>query len=418
MGEKRLIQETAALDKKGNLVLPEAVLNQLGLSDLNDVKIMVKGNQVEILPNIHSLAKVYIEPTAKCNLSCKTCIRNTWNETMGEMDIEVFDSLIQQLKKFNGLQTIMFGGFGEPTHHSRIIYMIKKAKALGVKVEITTNGTLLDEEMIRGLFEGQLDTLWISFDGTDDEKFDEVREGASFTDVLERLKLLKRISNSYDHEIQLGIAFVAMKSNVKELANLHRLISRVGAKKALISNVLPYDRNMLDEMLCTRVVSEGVSYTSHNEPEIRVPKFDYNETTKDALHLLYRCNRNINPMGHTIHNQERGCRFIKERCTFIRWDGKVAPCMGLLHDHVTYLERCDRKIDAHVLGDITQQALLDIWNSEEYSSFRDSVDTFNFSPCQSCGGCDNVESNKEDCFGNKAPVCGACLWAHGVVQCP
>jgi hypothetical protein len=29
-----------------------------------------------------------------------------------------------------------------------------------------------------------------------------------------------------------------------------------------------------------------------------------------------------------------------------------------------------------------------------------------------------LESNEEDCYGNTFPVCGGCLWAQGVIQCP
>ncbi|ABW18654.1 radical SAM protein [Alkaliphilus oremlandii] len=417
-GDERLVQETVLLGKDGNLTLPKSVLSKLGLSDSNNVKLIINGEYIEILPNIHSLSKVYIEPTTKCNLRCTTCIRNTWSETMGEMKIEVFNSLIEQLKKFKNLQTIMFGGFGEPTYHSEILYMIKKAKSIGVRVEMTTNGTLLSEKFIKGLFESQLDTLWVSFDGTDSEKFDEVRKGANFVSIMDRLQILKKISNLYDHEIELGIAFVAMKSNVKELGNLHKLIRKVEAKKVSISNVLPYDKEMQKEILYESVVSDDILFPSHMKTDIRIPRFDYNNTTKDSLHLLYRCNGNINPMGNRNNNYERSCKFIKERCTFIRWDGKVAPCMGLLHSYLTYSHDYERNIEAYTLGHISEAKLIDIWNSEEYSMFRDSVDKFNFSPCQTCGGCDNLKSNKEDCFGSRAPVCGACLWAHGVIQCP
>ncbi len=50
--------------------------------------------------------------------------------------------------------------------------------------------------------------------------------------------------------------------------------------------------------------------------------------------------------------------------------------------------------------------------------FRDLVQRFDFSPCSDCGGCNLAETNEEDCFGNGFPVCGDCLWAKGVIQCP
>ena len=35
-------------------------------------------------------AKIYIEPTSRCNLTCLTCIRNVWDEPMGRMTESTF----------------------------------------------------------------------------------------------------------------------------------------------------------------------------------------------------------------------------------------------------------------------------------------------------------------------------------------
>lgn len=72
-------------DKNKNIILPEEVKKKLGLKENSEIKIMARKDRIELLPNIHSLSKVYIEPTSFCNLKCKTCIRNTWN---GKMRIE------------------------------------------------------------------------------------------------------------------------------------------------------------------------------------------------------------------------------------------------------------------------------------------------------------------------------------------
>jgi len=74
----------------------------------------------------------------------------------------------------------MFGGFGEPTAHPRILDMIGKVKALGVRVEMTTNGTLLDDTMLAGLIRNRLDRLWISFDAAEEARFETIRKGARF----------------------------------------------------------------------------------------------------------------------------------------------------------------------------------------------------------------------------------------------
>jgi MoaA/NifB/PqqE/SkfB family radical SAM enzyme len=398
-------------------IIPSDIAKALGITNGSKLKFVIKEDSIEILPDIHSLSRVYIEPTAKCNLMCQTCIRHTWNEPMGEMDINVFDKIIEQLKSFESVKSIMFGGFGEPTFHKDILYMIEKAKSLNIKVEMTTNGTLLDENMLKSLLECKLDTLWVSFDGTSQESFEDIRSGAKFSKLVDNLKYLKEVSKRGKYPLEIGIAFVVMKRNVNDLKNIKKLARTIGAKYISLSNVLPYDRKMQDEVLYNKTLGEDVGSLSYNDILINLPRMDVNDTTKEALYEIARNNSTlIASNGNSF--EKKTCRFIKERCTFIRWDGSVSSCMGLLHSYTTYLHNSERRIEAYTLGNINESSIGEIWNSNEYTEFRDKVYEFNFSPCHMCGGCEYFESNKEDCFGNKFPACGACLWAQGVIQCP
>ncbi|MDK2801461.1 MAG: hypothetical protein PWQ70_3080 [Clostridiales bacterium] len=406
------------VNKDGSIIFTQDILKKFGITPDSNLRIELDQNKIQIFPNIHSLAKVYIEPTSRCNLSCQTCIRNTWKEPMGEMDLEIFDKLIEQLKDFDNLQTVMFGGFGEPTFHKDILYMIKKVKSLGVKTEIITNGTLLNETFIRGLIKNGLDTLWVSFDGTNDESFESIREGASFNNIIDNLKMLKRLNTDGKHNIEIGISFVAMKKNIKDLKDIRKLALAVGAKRVYISNVLPYDRKMQDQILYENLLIEKSPYFSTDEIFISLPGMDLNETTGEIIYSLFRNNKNISLLTNTISTTTSTCRFIKDRCTFIRWDGMVSPCMGLLHSYNTFIHGYERNVKEYTFGNISDTDLKSIWDSKEYMDFREKVERFNFSPCHRCGGCDLIKNNNEDCYGNSFPVCGACLWAHGVIQCP
>lgn len=408
----------ATVNENGCLVVPPEIVKKLGLDAGAKLRIFSGRDRVEIFPYLHSLSKVYIEPTSRCNLACETCIRNTWNEPMGDMDIKVFDRLVDQLKSFEHVETVMFGGFGEPTAHKDILYMIKSIKALGLRVEMVTNGTLLDEAMLNSLMDCKLDTLWVSFDGTDETSFEDIREGASFNKVLNNLRMLKRLNRESKHKIEVCIAFVAMKKNLEDLKNINRLVKSTGAKKVSVSNVLPYTKEMQQQMLCYLALSLDTFAAAPDKTEISLPRMDINDVTKDSLISLLKSNSNLSIMANRISVDTCSCRFIRERCTFIRWDGKVSPCMGLLHSYTTYLQGYERNIESYTVGDICSNSLKDIWDSEEYRQFRERVDSFDFSPCFSCGGCINSESNKEDCFGNTFPTCGGCLWAQGIIQCP
>lgn len=408
------------VSENGHFTLSDELIKMLGVEEDSPVRVIKQGDRLEIYPNIHSLGKVYIEATALCNLTCQTCVRNSWSEKMGNMDINTFDMLVEQLKEFKALQTVMFGGFGEPTFNKNILYMIDRVKALGVKAEMVTNGTLMNKDMVEALLEKALDTLWVSFDGTSAKYFDDIRAGASFDSVVENLKLLKRLNSRSKHKIKVGIAFVVMKRNLSELKNLSDLAVHVGAKMISVSNVLPYCSEVLDQMLC-----EGIIYGSHRSEKftsipISLPLIDGDKILNESFSGFLEHNFNISIMRNKIIPDTPSCRFIKERCTFVRWDGQVSPCMGLLHSYNSYFtsDRSTREVTSYSLGSISEKTLKDIWNSQEYHDFREKVDSFNFSPCVRCGPCSLASKNHEDCFGNDFPTCGGCLWAQGVIQCP
>lgn len=336
LAELKAQNESLVSGNQEQLFLTDELAKLLGAEDTTTFRVVKRQNKIEIYPNIHSLAKVYIEPTTLCNLNCRTCIRETWHEPMGSMKREVFDGLTEQLKEFKNLQSVMFGGFGEPTFHKDILYMIGQVKALGLKVEMVTNGTLLNEAMLKGMLDNGLDSLWVSFDGTGEDSFDDIRAGASFSEVVQNLRRLKELNQQSKHKIKVGIAFVVMKSNINELKNLGTLAQTVGAVMVSVSNVIPYSRGMLEQMVCEKtLLANNQSFYPSSLP-INLPFIDKTETTKQTLFELFRDYNNINIMRNHIDTEANSCRFVKERCTFIKWDGTVSPCMGLLHSYKTY----------------------------------------------------------------------------------
>lgn len=404
--------------ENGRLLVPSGLEKKLGLAPGSRLDIVMTNGRAEIVPNIHSLNRLYIEPTSRCNLACRTCIRNTWEEPTGDMDMGIFERLAGQLGRFPHLETVMFGGFGEPTAHPRILDMVRAVKALGLAAEMTTNATLLDDALIDGLLREGLDTLWVSLDGTTEESFEAIRAGASLPRVLENIERLGRRNGRGGCTIEIGIAFVVMKTNLGDVKHLDRLARSVGARRILVSHVLPYSEAMEKEMLCLQTLTLETFTFAPGKTELSLPRIDVNNTTKDTLFSLLQGFENLTFMGNRVAVDARRCRFVNDRTSFVRWDGQVSPCMGLLHDHKTYLYGLERRVRSHAFGDVRTGDLFDIWSSRDYADFREKVKAFDFSPCHVCGGCSLLEKNEEDCYGSTFPACGGCLWAQGIIQCP
>ena len=157
-----------------------SMASRYGLKPGSQIPLDERPNSLGLRPPVTRLAKVYVEPTNRCNLECRTCIRNSWNETLGHMDDRTFSRIVSGLRTFEGPLTLFFGGFGEPLSHPHIVDMVAAARGAGAKVELITNGTLLTERMSRDLIHAGLDMLWLSLDGATPESYGDVRLGRSF----------------------------------------------------------------------------------------------------------------------------------------------------------------------------------------------------------------------------------------------
>ena len=86
--------------------------------------------------------KVYIEITNICNLSCSFCSLS--NRKNAEMGVASFEHIIKQIKPYTDY--IYFHVKGEPLLHSELDGILEICDRENIRVNITTNGTLLKEK--------------------------------------------------------------------------------------------------------------------------------------------------------------------------------------------------------------------------------------------------------------------------------
>lgn len=412
-----------AVDEDGRLVLPPELVRKLGLRPGDTVPLDQEPNSIRVRRPVRHLAKVYVEPTSRGDLACRTCVRHAWEEPLGDMSEETFERLLEGLRACDPAPAVFFGGFGEPLVHPRITEMVCLAKEAGAPaVDLITNGCLLDEQMSRDLIEAGLDTLWVSLDGIKPESYSDVRLGALLPDVLDNLKQFKAVRREiqlpgltpkqrrrYDEGIPglyeswrlpeprpaLGIVFVAMKRNIADLPALIGDTHRLGARKYVITNVYPYTSELADEMLCADRLSISPFPTLWND-RLRLAQMDIDEDTRPSLHAAVRSFESGLAEEDTS-NVTRRCPFVEAGATAVSWKGEVVPCLPLMRSHYTVLNNSRRRVHSSPIGDLARDSLGEIWSGAEYVDFRERVQAFEFAPCVACGGC---------------------LWSQGLIRCP
>jgi len=402
------------VDDQGRLIIPSELAARLELAPGSSVPATELRDGLLLGRPAGRLARLYIEPTNRCNLSCRTCIRNTWDETLGQMTGEIFSAALQGLRSMGGGASVFFGGLGEPLAHPDILAMVRQACSASPSVELITNGMLLSHSVAEGLIKAGLEVLWVSIDGAHPESYADVRLGAALPSVLENVSRFRDLRPGQSPHI--GIVFVAMRRNIAELPEVLRIGRRLGADRFMVTNIMPYAPEMIDELLYGDALITDNASPSPLAPHLYFPTMDFNDATGGVLRHVMRTLSAQSPGGGAV--QARSCPFIERGSCAVAWDGSVCPCIPLMHSHVSFLNDRERVMQRCVMGSLADRPLRDIWQSPEYAQLREKLLAFDFSPCVFCGGCNLSKDNCEDCFGNTFPACGGCLWAQRIIQCP
>ena len=399
----------------GSLRILAALAQAMGFTPGARAKVRRCGEQLLLQRPTTALARLYLEATTACNLRCRTCIRHVWDEPIGSMTAETFARVLAGVRALPEPPTVVFGGLGEPFAHPDLLDMIRELKRTEARVEVITNGVLLDEARTRAVLDLGLDGLWVSLDGASPECYAGVRVEGDLGVVmanLERLRDLKRREHS--ERPRLGISFVAMKRNLAELPEILKLEYRIGAREFLVTHVYPHTEELLEEALYRRSIGDSLRGRSR----IQLARPEFTRETAWMLDGMIKGDFGPKIEGLDALWPADTCPFVLRGSACVRWDGAVSPCLPLLHRHTSYLGRRLRTSEAYTVGSLQNRDFPSIWQSPDYVALRRRLEDFDFPFCTTCNSCDLADDNQEDCFRNGPPTCGGCLWAQGFIRCP
>lgn len=297
------------------------------------------------------------EITGACNLRCSHCLSAGLRAEGGQLDYEQCRSLIDELARMEVFQ-VNFGG-GEPFLHHDFLDILRYCHAKGLTTCVSTNGTLLDENLA-----GELLALWqtapvylqVSLDGARAATNDAIRGPGTFDRIMAAIELL-----AARHYPELSLNMVVTRLNVGEIAEFAQLARRHGAKTRL-SRFRPSGAgcSAWEDYRLTRAQLLELSEFLGDHPEI---------LTGDSFFVLTPDGRR--ELGLNM------CGAAKMTCA-VAPNGDVYPCAFL----------CDPKFLA---GNVTREPLATIFRSSRvFESFRQTE-------VESCRQCDRFGSCHGGC---------------------
>jgi radical SAM protein with 4Fe4S-binding SPASM domain len=248
-----------------------------------------------------------VETTAKCNLYCPMCPRETHKQPKADMTDEVFESLVGQAG--DSAEHMMLIGLGEPFMDPHIFERIEFCHRHSISALLSTNGTFLDERTSARILDSALDQMTLSFDGAIKETFEFYRKGANFEKVRDNFVRFARMKHERRSRLQVVVQMVHMEGNAAEVDEFVRFWS-----------ALP-----------------GVD-------QIRIKEDETNLMRPDA--------------GHAAGEWKHPCHYLWRGPMYIKQNGDVYPCCQ------SYM------LDGAPLANIADQPLKQIWNSDAMQEMR------------------------------------------------
>jgi radical SAM protein with 4Fe4S-binding SPASM domain len=285
-------------------------------------------------------AFISVEPTTHCNLHCPQCFTTVdkFTRPKGNIDLTTFEKIMQQASPYAFYLNLYFQG--EPFLNENLNRFISMAKQRRFYVAVSTNAHFLTTENINKIIDAGLDKLIVSLDGADAATYQQYRKGGDFNKVIEGIKALAtaKLEKKVKHPF-IELQCLLHKQNETQIKQVRALGKTLGVNKVVIKTLQLLDFEKAEDWLPTKrsrysIDNDGIAEIKSSLPDL--------------------------------------CFRMWNSCV-ITWEGDVVPC-------------CFDKNADHPFGNIHNQHLLDIWQSQSYNDFRTIVFTNrkNISICRNC----------------------------------
>ena len=165
-----------------------------------------------------------IEITNCCNLKCRHCPTHTkMDRSRVMLDLELYKRIIDENPQ---LDRLVLMNWGEPLLNPHLIEMIAYAHKNNIETHITTNGTLLTEEMMYALLNSGLTRISFSMDGVG-ETYRRIR-GVDYEVLEETILTFCRLKDELHKDMQVELSVTVFDETEKDVEKLlDRWSSRV-----------------------------------------------------------------------------------------------------------------------------------------------------------------------------------------------
>ena len=290
--------------------------------------------------------KLYMDITEDCNLSCPMC-RSEIKADGKAMPMELFKQVIDETSPHCKSYSLFI--WGEPLilhdFRERVQY-VHTNKRLDCNIEVSTNGMLLTEDMIRYLRRYEVRVI-VSFDSADALAFEKIRRGANFKRICENAKLLNKAYEDIPLDIAPATYTSIQKDNQSELVSIVKKANKLGFRRIGFGIVTAPEEfaPCIDDRLCQELQD---AYLVAKQNELFIELFP----TKIGRYVYW---------GDKYVQAEDF--IVRTRCdapivnAVVSYNGDVCLCCNY----------------GAAVGNVAANGFLEVWQSPYYDELREAV---------------------------------------------
>jgi radical SAM protein with 4Fe4S-binding SPASM domain len=340
--------------------------------------------------------------TDLCNLRCHTC--GQWGDNgylldkdinalrKDEVSTERYIEQFHDLKK-NGHTPILYFWGGEPMLYKGLLDLIDEGAKLGMPPTIATNGTNVGKSADR-MVAAPMALIQISVDGSNPDTHNAARPGQkkshdNFKDVIFACEELQRAKKERKQQLPLVVTLTTInRENYFDLVNIYERF------RGLADMHIFYLSWWIDD---ATAAAQAQDFSDRFGEKMALAqgwvgdwnKFDYNVLSQQLKKLkqlaapvnaspVYIMPDLTEPDDLVTYYTKHSERFGFDQCISIYQNpeidsnGNLSPCRDY-HDYV--------------VGNIKDKSILELWNSDRYVKFRQSIAKEGLMPvCSRCCG--------------------------------
>jgi radical SAM protein with 4Fe4S-binding SPASM domain len=297
---------------------------------------------------------VFWNLTDRCNLSCTHCYSASgpWSGTDGELTTAEARAFIDDLAAAK-IPLVIFTG-GEPLVRPDIWELAVYCKKKGIKTALSTNGTLITDQVAGQIISSGIEYAGISLDGATAASHDRFRNTpGAFDQSVAAFACCRKAG------VRCGVRVTLAKENQDELGALIDLAQNLGASRFCLYWLVPCGRgsNAYEQLqLSAPEVTRALALLYRKAKEIPAEEMEFLtvDAPQDCIHLLQSMERDGSPdlqdARELLASLNGGCS-AGERVANVDPRGNVYPCQFA-------------RSPAFLVGNIRDQPFSSLWNDD------------------------------------------------------